>query len=152
MPELSTGEQLAAIEQAITRARRVTALAVTAVVVAVVVLALDYAIKNAIVRQVREADRLIKAGSEGIHERSGPEKPKFRGGDIDRNSPPIGRAGMVADTGVGESAHLGGVPGPGAVARRTGGPPVSTDGDGRGAAGGPPGTGPVEISGDGTAQ
>jgi hypothetical protein len=147
MADLSVGEQVAVIEQAIARARKATALAIAAVVVAVIVLALDYMIKNAIVGQVREAARLAAADREN-HARAEPARPKFRGGDTDPHSPPVGRAGMVADTAVGTGAPDGAGPVPGAVPRRVAGPPVSTDGDGRRTAGGGPGA--VEIPGDGT--
>jgi hypothetical protein len=150
--ETAPDEALAAIEQATARARKLAALVVVAVVVAIVVLALDFMIKNAIVAQVREADELIKAGRNSAHDGAGQATaPKFRGGDIDDSRGPVGRAGMVSDTGMGEGSPGSDRPAPGAVARRVAGPPLSTDSDGRRTEGGQPGPGGMEIPGDGAA-
>jgi hypothetical protein len=134
------------LAELVARGKKYAALVVTATVVAVVVLVLDYMIKNAIMQQIRAADRAVRLGSEPPNAR--PEPP-FRGGDVDPSRGPVGRGGMVSGAGMGEGPPAGPVAAPGSMPHRMGGPPISTDGDNGRASGRPTGAGPVEIQPDG---
>jgi hypothetical protein len=138
-------ESIIAAEKIVERNKRLAALVTVAVIVAVAVLVLDFMIKNQIMAQVRAADKALKGGSDDT-----PEPSRFppRGGDTDRNAGPVGRMGMVADTAMGTGSPPVGGPRPGTVGHRAGGPPVSTDSDGRRDENGASGAGGMAVPPD----
>jgi hypothetical protein len=146
--EPDLGLALEQVTRQLGRARKYLALTVLATAVAVIVLALDYMIKQAIMRQISQADRTIAQTGGGPDAHAQPSGFPPRGGDTSPDSPPVGRLGMVAGSPLAEGTPEPGSPAPGALSARRGGPPPSTDGDGRRAEGGPAGNGGVAVPPD----
>lgn len=143
------GLALERIDAQLGKARKYLALVTLAVGVAVVVLILDYMIKNAIIQQIRAADRTIGGGP---HDAAQPPGFPPRGGDTDPHSPPVGRMGMVTDSPLGEGALADGGPVSRPLGARRGGPPPSTDRDAGRTGGGAARDGGVALPPDGAAN
>jgi len=136
-------DYMAELARELARGRKYVALVVVAAIIAAVVLALDYMIKNAIVEQVRQADRLL----DHVRNPDGTE-PETDAGHAGRAGRVFRRDSVDDASRVGTGPHDGSGPVPGTIGHRVAGPPVSTDSDARGTEDGRPASGGMALPDD----